>query len=337
LIPPRFILRVSVRVRGKEPISGLDTEPSITVGQQTVTVKQRWPFLIVEVRDFASEADAEAFLPHVKYGLWNIAIEKNIAFNAYFERRSITRPEDPNQAARNLAKSFGKPVIEPIDPVHGLTDEEGYTIFRSDENIRYLAMGQATGYVTTSWKNVSQVLKDGIENARSLKEKVDRITSVFDLYLANFYETSTRARLLTLISCLEVLAPKTERHPAAVMALSDFENQVKIRMSKATEEEEQFALETLLREIDFKKEKSIRRRVRCLVLSKAPLSEDDKISLAKKVVAAYDLRSTLVHDGVVDSEALGEAHETTLYAVKLLLSVRLRPAIQPPDVSAVAP
>jgi hypothetical protein len=80
--PPRFTLRVSVKVLGKEPIKGLEGEPSIAVGQITVTVKQRWPFLILLARDFASEAEAEAeaFLTQIKGGLWNIAIEHNIAF-----------------------------------------------------------------------------------------------------------------------------------------------------------------------------------------------------------------------------------------------------------------
>jgi hypothetical protein len=161
--PPRYTLRVSLKVLGKKPIKGLEAEPSITVGQITVTVKQRWPFLILMARDFDSEAEAEAFLPQIKCGLWNIAIEHNIAFASYFERRSITRPADPQQAARNLAKSFG--LTEPVEPVHGLTEEEGYTIFRSGENIRYLAMGDAHAYVSTAWDSVSKTLAEGIRNA----------------------------------------------------------------------------------------------------------------------------------------------------------------------------
>jgi hypothetical protein len=112
--PPRYTLRVSVKVLGKEPIEGLEVEPSIAVGQITVTVKQRWPFLILLAREFTSEAEAEAFLIQIKCGLWNIAIEHKIAFIPCFERRRITRSADPEQAARNLAKNFRQPIKGPI-------------------------------------------------------------------------------------------------------------------------------------------------------------------------------------------------------------------------------
>jgi Apea-like HEPN len=91
----------------------------------------------------------------------------------------------------------------------------------------------------------------------------------------------------------------------------------------------------LLQEINFKKEKSISRRVESLVFAEAPLVKDARISLAKKVKKAYDLRSRLVHSRAVDSQALNEANETTLKAVKLLLRARLGLAEQPPDEPSV--
>lgn len=329
---PRYLLRVSVKVLGKEPIKGLEAEPSIEVGPVTVTVKQRWPFLILLVRDFASETDAEAYLPRVRGGLYAIAIEYNIAFTPYFERRSITRPEDPEQAARNLARSFGQEVREPVDPVHGLTEEEGYTIFRTDENIRFLAMGEVTAYVSTTWEIVRKALVEGIQNAQPLQEGLlTDTTTALDLYLACFYETSVRARFLTLMTCLEVLAPITEKHKTAVQELSTFKAHLETVLAGVTEEEERDALEALVRELEFKKETSIRRRVRNLVLAEAPLTKNARSDLAKKVVNAYDLRGSVVHVGAVDSQALSEAHEIALQVVKLLLRARLGLAGQPPD------
>jgi hypothetical protein len=329
---PSYVLRVSVKVLGKKPVNGLETKQTISVGQVTVTVKQRERFLILLARDFASEAEAEAFLPRMKNGLWNVAIEHNVAFVPFFERRTITRPADPLKAARNLAKSFGQPLAEPIEPVHGLTEEEGYTIFRSGENIRYLAMGEASAYVSTSWHAFGRTLTEGIEKSSRAAEMLDdKLATAIDLYLASFYERSIRARFLTLIICLELLAPVTDRHRAAVKALSDFKRQLEVELAEAAEAEDRDALRTLLREIDFKKETSKRRRVRSLILSEAPLPKDERVSLAKKIADAYDLRSDVVHSGAVNSNALSEADETALRAVKLLLSVRLGLATQPPD------
>jgi hypothetical protein len=112
--------------------------------------------------------------------------------------------------------------------------------------------------------------------------------------------------------------------------LSEFERQVQAQLPEV-EGEERDALEALLREIDFKKETSIRRRVRSLVLAEAPLAKDARMGLAKKVVEAYDLRGSIVHTATVDSQALNEANETALKTVKLLLRAQLGLAEQPPD------
>jgi hypothetical protein len=287
-----------------------------------VTVKQRWPFFILMAGDFDSEAEAEAFLPQIKGGLWNIAIEHNIAFDPDFERRSITRPGDPEEAARHL---FRLPISEPVEPMHGLAHEGGYTIFQSGENIRYLAGSDVHAYVSTGWDSVSKTLAEGIQKAGHTA-----LSTAMDLYLAHFYETSIRARFLTLMMCLEVLAPITGRHPIAVQVLSEFKKQVEVQV-ETLQGEERAALESLLREIEFKKETSIRRRLRSLVLEEAPLAKDARIDLAKKVVEAYDLRGSIVHRATVDSQALNEANETALKTVKLLLHTRLGLASHPPD------
>jgi hypothetical protein len=129
--------------------------------------------------------------------------------------------------------------------------------------------------------------------------------------------------------CLEVLAPVTERHPASICALSDFEDRVKAQLIDVNDAEERDALKALLHEIYFKKETSIRRRLRSLVIAEAPLPQRDREDLAKKVVEAYDLRGSVVHRGTVALNKLHEAHSTALQAVKLLLRARLGLAGQP--------
>ena len=177
--------------------------------------------------------------------------------------------------------------------------------------------------MSTSWERFSTTLAVGVENARVPADRSHDLATAIDLYLASFYEISIRARLLTLMTCLEVLAPVTERHTTAIRALSTFKSQLETQLAQANGTEERDALEALAREIDFKKETSIRRRLRALILSEAPLDGDAKTALAKKVVDAYDLRGGIVHTGLVASQALHRAHETTLEAVKLLLRARL--------------
>ncbi len=319
-----YTLRVSVKILGKAPISGLESEPSIDVDEVRVTVKQRGRFLVLSANSFATESDAEAFLPRLKGGLWNLALEHNIGFIPYFERREITRPEDPIAAARNLAKSFGRTVEEPVQPVHGLTEEEGSTIFRSDENIRFIGMGDVSAHVSTAWVTAAETLARGIEKAgAAVKEADSDLATAFDLYLSSFYETSIRARFLTLIMALEVLAPVTEKHSVAVQLLDDLQKVIGERLAAEADVEARDALEALQRETEFRKETSIRRRLRRLVLDEAPLIAAERQAFAKKVVAAYDLRGAVVHAGRGDSKGLADANDTALDAVKMLLRSRL--------------
>jgi hypothetical protein len=287
-------------------------------------VKQRGRYLILQAGDFDSEDDAEAFLPKLKGGLWNLALEHNIAFIPYFERRTISRYPDPEVAGRNLAKLFKGEVIEPVKPVHGLAEEEGYSIFQSSENIRFIGFGDVTASVSTGWARVAATLITGIEHVQPMADETDGdIATAVDLYLASFYETSIRARFLTLMMALEVLAPVSEKHPAAVELLTALHTSIDERLVVEVDREARDALEALCRETDFRKETSIRRRIRHLVLNEVPLSDAELQALAKRVVAAYDLRGAVVHTGAVDPQALAEANETALDTVKRILRARL--------------
>jgi hypothetical protein len=321
---PLYTLRVSVKTLGEGPVNGLESEPTIEVGKTRLTVKQRGRFLILLARDFPSESDAAAFLPKLKGGLWNLAIEHNIAFTPYFGRREIAHPEDPYTAARTLAKAFGTAIAEPVQPVHGLTEEEGVTIFRSDENIRFIGMGDVTARVSTAWAAVATTLISCIERVRILSDDADdQLATATDLYLSSFYESSVRARFLTLMMALEVLAPVTDKHVTAVSLLIDLQEKIDARLAIESDIEARDSLEALRRETEFRKETSIRRRIRRLVLDQAPLSDADRQALAKQVVVAYDLRGSVVHTGAVDSKALAAANEVVLHAIKLLLRFRL--------------
>ncbi|WP_448131408.1 hypothetical protein [Stutzerimonas chloritidismutans] len=128
---------------------------------------------------------------------------------------------------------------------------------------------------------------------------------------------------MTLMMALEVLAPVTEKHVDAVVLLKDFSATVQTKLNEVLDEDARDALQALLREIDFRKENSIRRRVRKLVLDVVPLPEPELKELARKVVSAYDLRGSLVHTGAVDNQALSDAHAVALKATKLILKERL--------------
>lgn len=329
MIVDKWTLRLSVKVLGEKPLLGLEAEPTFHAGTILITAKERAGHLILQACDFDTEAAAVAYVPHLKTGLWNLTIDKNIAFIPYFEQRCITRPDDPEQAARNLERNFNDPYT---GPVHGLSDEAGVTVYRTGENIKFLAMGSPIVYVSTPWAMAEKALSEGIQLGNAGSDENDpNLATALDLYLAHFSESSIRARFLVLVTALEVLAPVTEKHADVVAILTDFAATVHAKLNTTSNDEARDALQALVRDIEFRKETSIRRRVRRLILDDAPLSEQERIECARKVVKAYDLRGSMVHTGAVDAQALSDAHSVALNAVKLILLVRLGLRAKPTD------
>jgi len=316
-----WTLRVSVKLLEEKSISGLESEPTFQFGTAEFKAKLSAGHLILEACYFESEAAALAYVPLLKGGLWNVAIDRRISFVPYFEQRTITRSGDPEQLGRKFSQDWGHPYT---GPVHGLTEEAGVTVYRTGENIRFASMS-ASGYSFTRWPMVETALIEGMQLGGAFSEPTcSRLTVALDLYLAHLSEVSVRARFLTLIMVLEVLAPVTEKHPDTVSLLQGFAATVQIKLDEARDKETQDAMQALLNDFKFRKEMSIRRRVRQLILDEVPLPEPELSELSRKVVSAYDLRGSLVHTGEVKDLALSEAYFVALEATKLVLRERLR-------------
>lgn len=290
-------------------------------------MSQRDRYLVLKAAEFVTEDDANRFLPNLKVGLWNLALEYNIAFIPDFTLRQITRSADPEAAGRNLAKSFGFPAL---GPVHGLADEGGVTIYPIDQELKFISFGAGSGYVTTRLKDVIRVITEGIQTANAdLISQDKRLATAIDLYLAHFYEQSQRARFLTLVMILEVMAPVTEKHVLVQEMISRWKIEIQERIKQQSDANALDALEALNRELEFRKETSIRRRVRQLILELALLDYEVRTELARRVISAYDLRGELVHSGTVDDGQLREALDVILKTVKLLLRARLGFDVKP--------
>ena len=322
---PRYTLRLSVKVLDPLSISDFGSEQTIVEGNIRVTAKLIGPYLVLHATGFESEAAAQAYLPRLKSGLWSLALVQHIAFTPNFERQRITPAPDPYAAGRNLAQAFGMAIEGPFQPVHGLIDEEGYAIFKAGEYVRSLLFGNASGHVVHQVDAVKKALSNGIASPQPAADAADeRLATALDLYLSHFYESSIRARFLTLVTVLEVLAPVTEKHPAAVRLAVALHRKIDGLLMTEVDSEARDALEALRREIDFRKETAIRRRIRSLVLDEPALGDiQERQDLARRTVKAYDLRSALTHTGAIAEVALNGAFETIQVVVQQLLRGRL--------------
>lgn len=316
-----YLLRLAVKLHSINSIAELEAGTDFHIRAITISLSKNDRYLVLKAAAFETEDDALHFLPYLKAGLWNLALEYNIAFIPDFAQRQITRADDPESAGKNLAKSFGLAVT---GPVHGLADEGGALVYRSDEEIRIISFGAASGYVSTRLEDVVRAVREGIQSVDSnVISKPGKLTTAIDLYLGHFYEQSIRARFLTLMMVLEVLAPVTEKHRIVQAMIAAWKAEIREHLERVSDPNAVDALRALDRELDFRKETSIRRRIRQLILDVAPLDAANAVELARRVVNAYDLRGSLIHSGTVEDSELRDAFEVALNTVQLLLRALL--------------
>jgi hypothetical protein len=123
-----------------------------------------------------------------------------------------------------------------------------------------------------------------------------------DLYNLSHFQTSDFARFATLCTALEALAPSPAVDPLLVEKISQWQGEARALAGehpKASEQRE--ALEALAARLDNLKVRSHRQRLRDYVLGvlKAD-NEEAATDLAKEIVALYDLRGRLLHDGFLE-------------------------------------
>lgn len=319
----RFVLRLSARLIGGMQIAGLDPMAKLMIGEVCISGEHKGTHLILRASGFRSEDEAAAFLPRLKRGLWSLAIEHGIAFAPLADRQSITRAEDPDAAARALAQ-WGGPSKEPLEPVHGLSQEGGWSIFRSGENIRYAEIGEPDLHIAKQWGQLSGTLLSAVADDSGPDERVDEsFLTALDLFLSSFHERSLRARFLTLVTVLEVLAPEVPKHPVAARMIDSLHGEIDQILSELSESEILDALKELKKETAFKKGISIGQRVRRLVRDEVSIPPGELESLVSQVGKAYGFRSDMLHKGKDDQAKLVDLHEKVLRTVRMILANRV--------------
>ena len=191
--------------------------------------------------------------------------------------------------------------------------------------IAVVGMAQVTGTVSTNAAIALPAFQRGlnIEAAATLIED-EKLRTAIEAFVAHFYETSLRAKLLTLVTVLEVLAPITEKHEAAQTLIHKWKDEIEHARSQTGDPDAQHALDSLNRELQFRRETSIRQRIRALVRQELQAMDlQERQQLERAAVAAYDARGRLVHEGTLSPDLLNGSYEQAARVVRAILFTRL--------------
>ena len=195
-----------------------------------------------------------------------------------------------------------------VAPIDAIIDGSQTAVYLSAKNIKVGTGFPADVYTTAPTEAALDVLIEGSAFAGSARISDDhKLAVALSLYAAYFTEQSAKARFLTLIMALEALALATLKAPIALGRLNRWQAELAaLRSTLSAQSEDAGALDSLERELLFRREDSVRSQVQKLVATALSPAEDAR-ERARDAVRLYDLRSRLVHEGSLDVATLDRA------------------------------
>jgi hypothetical protein len=153
----------------------------------------------------------------------------------------------------------------------------------------------------------------------------ERLKLALELWSDYHKERSLRAKFLTLVMALEVLAPPAAKHNIAQAVVDRWDRELTSDLQQYAKESEEYeAIDSLRREIAFRRERSIRSRIRNHIIEVVGGVNAEKArQTAQMAVRAYDLRGSLVHTGTLEAAQLSDGHSAALQALRTTLLATL--------------
>lgn len=228
--------------------------------------------------------------------------------------------DDPAQAGENIGRSFGSKSLGRIDTI--LQGAQS-AVFPSEKQVKVATVLPADVYTTIPSDHALETLIQGASFPSSSRIAEDhKLAVALDLYGAYFSEQSAKARFLTLIMALEALALGAPKSQLTLKLLSKWQREVEaLRENSDTSAEDMASLESLEREMLFRREDSIRSQIRRLVRDLLA-SENDADLTTRNALRLYDLRSRLVHEGTLPQLDLDRATREAKQLVHRVMAIR---------------
>lgn len=307
-IPFQFLLNLE--------ISNLEEAVTFQINNLYITLEQSNEYYVIYVKGFNSEQEAKDYISCIWSSLAWTLLHKGTAFLLNMDFDPIFYPVNPQQAAKNLGIN---------DVPDGFSTEGHPIVYPTQKRIRLAVLGNPQLKQLVPASEVVELVTDGLTKPFIEKPFHDpKLRTALELYSAYHHERSHTARFLTLMMILETLTEYQTKPKISVDLLSKWHSEVLLIKQRLDHQSDDFsALESLERELFFRKDMSIRSRVRALVyetLSKAGHPEASK--LASDALKAYDRRSTLVHQGSLPMNEMRKYSKIAHEIVRLVLKAK---------------
>jgi len=318
---PKYTLRFPFSLASGQTLASTEAGHECECGSLKIKLSDIGEGYHLVIGPFADEESANIGIERAYAGLMWALLHQGISPEAELQPQIVRYASDPVKAAQRL---YGEsnPRVERLDAV---LDGSRPAIYDSDKRVTFFTCGRPSVVQGLNPQQTVSLVSEAMAFPLSGAVVADRKLKVaLELYGSFFRESSPNARFLSLIIALEVLAPAEQKCNEVVTLIDEWMSATRERKSRFQPDSEEWAsYDSLEREIGFRREVSIRKRIRTLVqgaLSRHGDSDADE--QAKLAVSLYDMRGRLVHDGYLPGQELGKSTALLRDIVRRVLLVR---------------
>lgn len=318
----RFALYVPFTVSLGCEISSIDREIEHNINGYKFRIEKLINFYAITVGEFNSIDEAHRFFPKLCSSfLWvSLKLKAGISYP-----KSITEVNIEDAPTKISKDSNFRNIVDSIgwNELDGDYDADKAVVIPDGKKLIKTEFGNVIGVIGFNAENFVKFIAEAIsfESPGSFVED-KKLQLAISLYSASHYEVSDSAKFITLVNVLEALKKQEEIPDMAREVLKLAKSFIKEKRDLYEKNSNEWnEIEHLISRIGQLKKQSINKSIKKFIsetIKEAP-ELGDKEEISKKISDIYDLRSNLLHDGVVDYEKIKkELHFLIKFIPKLL-------------------
>jgi hypothetical protein len=327
--PERYTLQIPFQLASTHALNPAAVT-NIPFGDLRLEVIENEGVQLLKVTGFKTADEAEAFLPRVRGALLRIIVLKKLSLrmNSGMQKVKLHQPAIDVRGNSNFGDLVDKVGWTHLD---GAIDPSPVVVIPEHLRIMEYGGGSVSLKVGMPVTAFLEYLVEGLSLPQTEQIAADeRISLSVDLYAASLWETSQRARVISLATCLEALI-KPERVVRAASEQIDrlLESYDSARDPVNENDEQRRALDRMQSRLATLKDESISESLRRLAASRAAEIGEAVNDARRNMTDAYRVRSKLLHDGHASSDEIASAAEWLGKAVPAILGSLMAQAAKP--------
>lgn len=325
----RYTLQVPFQLGSTHNLTSKDVT-AVAFGDHKLEIIENQGIQLLRIIGFKSPEEARTFFPRLRGSLLRLIVKKKLSVKSTRAMQKVQLKVPPVEVSEK-SNIWGIVKRQGWTHIDGYVDPSPAVVI--PEHLRIMEAGAGSVSITLGMPLASflEQLAEGLRLPHPEMIATDeRLSLSIELYAASLWEMSQRTRVVSLATALEALiAPGKVSQEASDKIDKCLQAFDLARDRSAERKEQRRALDRMRSRLANLKEESISETLRELVTAHAAILSETTEEARRNVVAAYAVRSKLVHDGQAPENEISGAAAWLGSAVPAILESLVNKASRP--------